>query len=100
MLQFVHIDYSNSWLKHAFGFTFVFRREVLEYAPYQDPAKGNNEDYMFAKVRELITCRQLLSVPHHHNVGGRSDRGVPGLTPIAGDYEQRGGVHLPYTRGQ
>lgn len=47
--KFVHIDYSNSWLKHAFGFTFAFRRELLKYAEYQDPAKGNNEDYMFAK---------------------------------------------------
>lgn len=47
---FVHIDYSNSWLKQAFGFTFVFRREILQYAAYQDPPKGNSEDYMFAKT--------------------------------------------------
>lgn len=57
--KFVHIDYYNSWLKHAFGFTFVFRREILQYATYQDPEKGNNEDYMFAK--ELLNHAEDFS---------------------------------------
>jgi hypothetical protein len=47
--RWAHIDYASSYLKHSFGFTFVFRRELLAEVPYPDPLKGQGEDFQFAK---------------------------------------------------